>query len=229
MIHPDSFARFARPPDHDQANVSRGVARASPPLAREEYFITTKCPPATLAAARKCVADNLAELDAPYVDLLLVHWPASAHGEPDALTLQTWRAVQEAWEAGTARAIGVSSFLQADLELVNEAGAPFPEVNQASMSIGEHDDETIAYCTSQGIVYESYSPLRKGDVLEYPEVNAIADAHGVSAAQVALKWIVQQQIPLATSVVDEDYMKEDLDLWSWGKLTDGEMATLSAI
>jgi diketogulonate reductase-like aldo/keto reductase len=60
-------------------------------------------------------------------------------------------------------------------------------------------------------------------------VKSIAGAHGVSAAQVALKWIVQQGRPLATAVWVEDYMTEDLDLWAWGNLTDAEMATLTAV
>jgi diketogulonate reductase-like aldo/keto reductase len=108
-------------------------------------------------------------------------------------------------------------------------GAHQPEVNQASLSIGEHDDATIAYCAAAGVVYESFSPLRKGDVLDYPEVQSIAQVHGVSSAQVALKWIVQQGHPLAVAVTDEDYMKEDLDLWSWGDLSEDEMAILSAL
>ena len=62
-----------------------------------------------------------------------------------------------------------------------------------------------------------------------PEVIAIAKQHRVSAAQVGLKWIVQQGLPLATAIWRLDYMNEDLDLWSWGNLTDAEMAKLSAV
>ena len=84
----------------------------------------------------------------------------------------------------------------------------------------------------------AYSPLcggpngsscRHGSVLAIPEVKAVAAAHGVSAAQVALKWIVQQKRPLATAVWRADFMKEDLDLWSWGELSDAEMEALSAV
>jgi diketogulonate reductase-like aldo/keto reductase len=62
-----------------------------------------------------------------------------------------------------------------------------------------------------------------------PEVISIAKDHGVSAAQVGLKWIVQQGLPLATAIWRLDYMNEDLDLWSWGNLTTAEMARLSAV
>ena len=111
---------------NDQMNVSRGIAKVQPPLAREEYFITSKCPPSSYVEAQRCVRENLQQLGTGYVDLLLVHWPSEADGAAGrAETLATWQAVQESWRNGTARAIGVSSFLQADLELViNEAGAP---------------------------------------------------------------------------------------------------------
>ena len=62
-----------------------------------------------------------------------------------------------------------------------------------------------------------------------PEVLSIADTHAVSPAQVALKWLVQQGRPLATAVAKEEYAREDLDLWSWGNLTDDEMKTLAAV
>jgi 2,5-diketo-D-gluconate reductase A len=73
------------------------------------------------------------------------------------------------------------------------------------------------------------APCRHGSVMTQPKVKSIAVSHGVSAAQVALKWLVQQGRPLATAVWVEDYMREDLDLWSWGNLTDTEMSILTAI
>ena len=113
-----------------------------------------------------------------------------------------------------------------------------PALNQCSHSVSLHDDETAAYCDAQGIVYMSYSPLcggsngsscQHGSVMHQPQVQAIAKAHGKSAAQVALKWLVQQGRPLATAVAREDFAREDLDLWSWGELSDREMRALAAI
>lgn len=84
----------------------------------------------------------------------------------------------------------------------------------------------------------AYSPLcggangsscRHGGVLGLPEVQSVASAHNVSAAQVALKWIVQQGHPLATAVWRRDYMEQDLDLWSWGDLSKEEMSLLTAV
>ena len=100
-----------------------------------------------------------------------------------------------------------------------------------------HDDATATHCEQRGIVYEAYSPLcggangsscQHGSVLTIPLVRQIAISHGVSSAQVALKWVVQQGRPLTTAVWRRDFMVADLDLWSWGNLTSREMSQLSA-
>ena len=144
-----------------------------------------------------------------------------------------------------------------------------PALNQCKLSVVHHDQPTIDYCRTAGITYQSYSPLCGGfngsscsrsggeNVMTRPDVLAIADSHGVSAAQIGLKWIVQKGFPLTTAVWDLKYMRvralglaprsvrspsqllplltrprwaqQDLDLWSWGNLTEPEMTTLSAI
>ena len=68
---------------------------------------------------------------------------------------------------------------------------------------------------------------RYGSVLQIPEVISIAASHNVAPAQVGLKWVAQQGLPMTTAVWRQDYMVEDMDLWSWGNLTDAEMKTLS--
>merc|ERR1712032_233464 len=105
-------------------------------------------------------------------------------------------------------------------------------------SVKYHNDELIQYAAAKGIVHMSYSPLcggfngsscTHGNVLSLPELKAIGQQHGVSSAQVALKWIIQSGHPLATAVWNPEYMAEDLDLWSWGNLTADEMNRLDAL
>ena len=73
------------------------------------------------------------------------------------------------------------------------------------------------------------SSCQHGNVMTIPEVVDIASKHGVSPAQVALKWIAQQGRPIACASWKKQYMEEDLDIWSWGNLTDDEMSTLTAV
>merc|ERR1711935_876813 len=128
-----------------------------------------------------------------------------------------------------------------DIEKLMETAKIKPAVNQCELSVSFHDDATIKYCQSQGITYQSFSPLCGGfngsscsmrggkNVMTIPLVQQVAATHNVSAAQIGLKWIVQQGLPLATAVWKLDYMNEDLDLWSWGNLSAKEMTQLSAV
>ena len=218
----------------DERAIARGIAQAKVP--RDEIFITTKIPCGTYAKAAADIDSNLAQLGMQSVELTLIHfdrcWGRGSISE-------TWRALEDAQTAGKTKALGVSNFKKSDLESLRKTAKVWPPaVNQASCSVGYHDDVTIDYCDKERIVYMAYSPLcggsngsscQHGSVMHLPEVQAVAKSHSVSPAQVALKWLVQQGRPLATAVAREDYAREDLDLWSWGNLTAAEMQKLRAV
>ena len=209
---------------HNQKDVGAAV-RASG-LAREEIFITTKipCGSGSASAATQAIDEDLQQLNLPAVDLLLIHFPCRRTED----TKQVWSALQQAHKAGKARAIGVSNFLKADLDAALSLGGVGPSVNQCQMSIGSHDDETIAYGKARNVTYEAYSPLRRVDLTDR-RIVSIAHSHGVSPAQVALKWIAQQEILIATSPgTNRAFIAADLALETF-TLEDGEMQTLSKI
>lgn len=216
---------------HDEQYIKQGIAAAG--AARDSFFLTTKILCGTKRHAKSQIADNLKQLGMTTVDLMLIHFPECEGGS----VADTWAALEEAYQAGQSKAIGVSNFVQSDLEKLQKTATVWPPaVNQVSMSVSKHDDATLAYADAHGIVSMAYSPLcggsngsscRSGSVLSIPLVQQIAQAHNVSTAQVGLKWVVQQGRPLATAVARKDYMLEDLDLWSWGELTDAEMKQLS--
>ena len=174
-----------------------------------------------------------------YVDLMLLHWPCDDLVD----SVATYRALEPLVASGKARAIGVSNF---NAELLAALAADprtsvTPAVNQCNHAIGNHnashspgsggDDATVAYCRAHGISYSAFSPLEGlsgGSVLKNAAVIAIGRAHNVSAAQVALRWQVQQGISVVTAASKSAYIAEDLDLWSFS-LSAQEMATLSAI
>lgn len=217
---------------HDEQYIKQGIAAAG--AARDSLFITSKILCGTKRKAKSQIADNLKQLGMTAVDLMLIHFPECQGGGSVA---DTWAALEEAYQAGQSKAIGVSNFVQSDLEKLKKTATVWPPaVNQVSMSVSKHDDATLAYGDAHGIVSMAYSPLcggsngsscRSGSVLSIPLVQQIAKAHNVSTAQVGLKWVVQQGRPLTTAVAVADYMLEDLDLWSWGNLTDAEMKQLS--
>ena len=89
--------------------------------------------------------------------------------------------------------------------------------------------QVLAACTRLGIKVTAYAPLAKGGTLAVPAVVAIAAAHGVSPAQISLKWLVQHGFLTIPGADTAAYMREDLDLWSWGNLTSAEMARLDGL
>ena len=212
---------------HNQDQVGRAMRESGRP--RGDVFVTTKigCPRtgnSTAAIALAAVRQDLKDLQLPRADLVLLHFPCS----DSKGTVAAYQGLQQALALNLTRAIGVSNFGKDDLDAVLAAGGSKPSVNQCAMSIGNHDDATIAYTKSLGITYESYSPLRHVD-LGGATLGAIATAHAVAPAQVALKFITQQGIPLATSPgTNEQYSKEDLAL-SGFTLSDAEMAQLAAL
>jgi diketogulonate reductase-like aldo/keto reductase len=207
----------------NQKAVAQGFERSG--RSRESVFVTTKisCMPSGEMALR-FVKEDLRELRMDYVDLMLVHEPC------DSLdgTRATWRALQLAQSSGLARAIGVSNFAPRDMEACRGVGGAPIAVNQCRMSVGYRDAATLAYCQAHGITYEAYSPLRHVD-LHDARIGAIAQAHGKSAAQVALRWVIQQGVPLATSPgSSEAFSEQDLALDSFA-LSEEEMRTLAGI
>jgi diketogulonate reductase-like aldo/keto reductase len=216
----------------DQREIAQGLKASD--VNTSDVFITTKVPCGSYEEAAQHVDDNLKELAVKATDLLLIHSDKPFSPPFDCNISETWRALEDARKAGKTRAIGVSHFSAQEMASLSSK----PSVNQCSLSVMHHDDSTIKYCKDNGIVYQSFSPLCGGsngsscvygNVLKVPEVISIANAHSVSPAQVALKWIVQQGLPLTTASWREDYMREDLDLWSWGDLTSVEMTALSNV
>ena len=206
-----------------KAAIAKGVA------SRKDLFLTTKISPSlcTRDAALAAVKEDVKELDGLIPDLVLHHFPCERH-HATGRNADVWKGLQDALAQGLTRSIGVSNYEAKELNEIFAVGGVRPALNQCQMSIGSHDDATIAFCKSQNITYESYSPLRHVNLTD-ARITSVASAHNVSAAQVALRWVTQQGVAVATSPgMRREYVIEDLALGDF-TLTDGEMATLSAI
>ena len=223
----------------DQEEIAEGIADAvvenfgSVP----NIFLETKIPCSDFATAKSNLNSNLDQLGVSTVDLTLMHFKCKSSDD----TAATWEAMEDFQAAGGSRSIGVSNFDVEDLRTLAETAEITPAVNQRKLSIVSHDAENVAYCKKAGITYQAYSPLCGGfngsscshggakNVMTVPAVVKIAASRGKSPAQIGLKWIVQQGIPLTTAIWDLEYMQQDLDLWSWGDLTAAEMQELTAV
>ena len=182
----------------NEAEVGRAMRDSG--IARDAIFLTTKVPPGKLraAAARRAAEESLRKLATPYVDLLLVHWPSSE--APLAETLDAFAALRR---EGKARDIGVSNFSPTLLkEAVERHGADLL-CNQVEYHPYHAPSALLAAARGYGMMLTAYSPVARGRAAGDRALAAIGRKYGKSAAQVSLRWLVEQDgvsvIPKASS------------------------------
>lgn len=173
----------------------RAVGAALAARDRASYFLTTKIPPQTIEfgayhRATKDLHDNLEQLNMSYVDLLLVHFPPPTNA--CGPMRETWRAVEDFYKAGKARAIGVSNYCISSLECLAKGWTVKPAVNQVKLHVGMGADPggLLSYCRNLGTVVQAYSPLDNGQshaLINGSLVTGIGGDHGKSGAQVSLR------------------------------------------
>lgn len=214
----------------NEVSVCEGI-RASG-VRREDIFLTTKHW-ITDRGYEKTIATaeaSLKNLGTDYIDLYLIHWPAVAKVSPEwkEINYSTWRGFEKLYKDGKIRAIGVSNFLPSHIEALNEFAEVKPMVNQIEFHPGYIQPEVDAYCKENNILVEAWSPLGCGKVLGDPTVNAIAEAHGKTAAHVCLRYVMQHGVlPLSKSVTPSRIL-DNTKIFDF-TLTDEEMKTLDAM
>jgi 2,5-diketo-D-gluconate reductase B len=193
----------------NEAEVGRGIEQAG--VEREEIFLTTKVWPSDFAHDRvkEKTRASLKKLRTEYVDLLLMHWPGD--GVPLGETLGAMRELQQ---EGSLLHIGVSNFSPS---LVEEA-AEHAEIlcNQVQYHPYRRQDALVDQARDMDYLLTAYTPLSRGGVQKDATLREIGDAHGKTATQAALRWLVQQDkvcaIPKATS---EEHLRENLDVFDF--------------
>jgi len=181
----------------NEASVGRAIRDSG--IARDEIFVTTKLPAEVkdYDRARESFETTIAALELDYVDLYLIHapWPWNEVGKDCREgNIAAWRALEEIYEAGRSRSIGVSNFVVADLESLIGGSRLTPQVNQIRYYVGDTQNETTAYCQTNGILVEGYSPLATGALLGNSDIAAIAAKYGVSVAQLSIRYLLEKDV-----------------------------------
>ena len=198
---------------------SVGEAIRKSGVAREEIFVTSKLwnddkgYENTLAAFNRTLED----LQLEYLDLYLIHWPiakASKENWKEANS-ESWRALEELYNQGKIKAIGVSNFLEHHLEPLFETAKIKPMVNQIEFHPGMLQKEIVEFCKKHNILVEAWAPFSNGQVLKNPVLKEIADKYEKTVAQLTLRWIIQKGIvPLPKSVTPER-IKSNLEVFDF--------------
>jgi len=207
-----------------EKGVGEGIRASGVP--RREIFLCTKVSHEFLRAddfARK-VDESLKTLQVDYVDMLHVHWP-SVDKVPLA---ETMGALAKAKREGKTRHIGVANF---NIALLEEAIRTCPE-QLATLQAEYHpyldQSKVLAYCRKQGLIFTAYCPLARARMFQDPVLGEIARNKGKTIAQVALRWLMQQNVAAIPRSSNPERIAQNLDVFNF-ELTDDEMKKISAL
>ncbi len=167
---------------------------------RESIFLTSKIPAEVKSykGAEQSIQESFERLATPHIDMMLIHWPKpwiemKCPNAPSYNTenLEVWRAMEEAYEVGKIRCLGVSNFSIDDIKNIQDNCKVQPVVNQIRVHIGHVPLELIEYCRCNGIRVEAYSPNATGRLMNVPAVCEMAKKYGVSVPQLANRFCLQ--------------------------------------
>lgn len=207
--------------------VGKAVARAIAEgiTTREELFITTKVwvsDMGTEETAYEAVKASLQRLNLEYADLILLHQPINDY-------FAAYRGITKAYKEGLTKAIGVANFYPANLTNLCETVEVIPAVNQVELHPYFVQQAAIENMKAYGVVPQAWGPLAEGKhgIFTDPELTAIGEKYGKTAAQVALRWNAQRGVSIIPKSVHVERMEQNLDIWDF-TLTDEEMAAVAA-
>lgn len=217
----------------NERGVGEGVRTCGVP--REELFIVSKVAAEhkDYDSAMNSIDETLAKMGLDYLDMMIIHSPQpwmEVNQSEDRYykgNKEAWRALEDALEAGKLRAIGVSNFLEQDIENILEDCRVKPMVNQILAHISNTPFDLIDYCKSKGIVVEAYSPVAHGAALGNPAIKAIADKYSVSIPQLCIKYDLQLDMVVLPKTANPEHMRANADLGF--TISDEDMETLKTV
>jgi 2,5-diketo-D-gluconate reductase A len=204
----------------NEAEVGRAIAESG--LDREQVFVTTKLPPGSADRARATLTASLRALGTDYVDLWLIHWPPRGQA-----SVPLWRDFLALRDEGRCRAVGVSNYSIGEIDELIAATGERPAVNQIPWSPSRHDPALLAAHAGRGVAVEGYSPLACTRLRD-PVLAAISARHGVTPAQVVLRWHVELGIIVIPRSARPERIESNFDLFGFS-LSPEEVARLNRL
>ncbi|MAD45475.1 MAG: 2,5-diketo-D-gluconic acid reductase [Oceanospirillaceae bacterium] len=214
----------------NEAEVGAGVRESG--VSREEIFVTTKLAAQykTYEGAKVAIEESLQRLDIGYIDMMIIHSPQpwGDFGGTDRYeegNLEAWRALEEAYEAGKIRAIGLSNFQQSDVENILNGGKVKPAVNQILAHISNTPFDLINFCNDKDILVEAYSPVGHGELFKNGAIAQMAEKYEVSVPQLCIRYDLQLGMLPLPKTANPEHMANNADVDF--VISDEDMKTLT--
>ena len=181
----------------NERGVGEGIRTCGVP--REELFVVSKVAAEhkTYEEAKAGIDETLKKMGLDYLDMMIIHSPQpwvevnQSENRYKEGNRQAWKELEDAYNEGKLKAIGVSNFQIEDLESLMETSKVKPMVNQVLCHISNTPLELIEFCQNSNIAVEAYSPIAHGEILNQPEIKAIADKYGVTVPQLCIRYTLQ--------------------------------------
>ena len=191
-------------------------------VAREELFITTKICDSCYSRdeTMRSVDHSMRQLGLDYVDLMLIHWPV---GKPAVM----WHALEELYEQGLFKAIGVSNFYPNTFPMIVKGAKVMPVVNQCETHVLYQQRKMMEYLQPYNVVLEAWSPLAEGKhgIFKNPVLKRVGEKYGKTAAQIALKFLIQSGIIIIPKTTHKERMIENINLFDF-TLADDDLSEI---
>lgn len=201
----------------NERGVGEGVRNCG--LPRNEIFVTSKvaAEAKSYESAAASIDETLSKMGLDYIDMMIIHSPqpwAEFRVEKRYFeeNKEVWRALEDAYTAGKVKAIGVSNFLQDDLENILADCKIKPMVNQILLHISNTNTELIDFCNKNGILVEAYSPIAHGEALKNNAITAMAEKYGVSTAQLCIRYVIQLGTVALPKTGNPAHMKDNANV-----------------
>lgn len=201
----------------NERGVGEGIRTCGIP--REEIYVASKIAAEnkTYEEASKSIDETLEKMGLDYLDQMIIHSPQpwAQFGTDNryfAENKEVWRALEDAYNLGKIKAIGLSNFLQEDIENILADCKIKPMVNQILLHISNTNEELINFCKENNIQVEAYSPIAHGEALKNPDIIKIAEKYSVSSAQLCIRYVIQLGAIALPKTSNTLHMQNNLDV-----------------
>ena len=202
----------------NERGVGQGVRESG--IARDRIFVTSKVAAEhkDYKSAAEGIDETLRKTGLDYLDMMIIHSPQPwkfVNQSDDRFVegnREAWRALEDAYKAGKLRAVGVSNFLEGDIESLWETAEIKPMVNQILCHISNSPLGLIEYCKKKGIVTEAYSPVAHGEALKNPDIAHMAEKYGVSVPQLCIRFDIQLGMIVLPKTANPEHMRANADV-----------------